>query len=152
MRVTLIFLSWLSQVDCNGASSRGSDATVAQRSLRWQRRVQMRGRHTSASWTALYYVVQGRSATSGNRKAIGIIETQRNRKGGPRHVSVHCEKVGRRHSSSVGGTSTGRYVNTFLRIYLPFTNCRSFQENTASSYFRKDVICSYNNIRNNNIK
>lgn len=107
------------QVNRHGASSRGSDATVAQRSLRRQRRVQVRGGHASAGWTALYHVVQGWPATSRDRKAVGITEAQRNRKGGPRHVSVHCEKVGRRYGSSIGGTSTRRYVNTFFGIRLP---------------------------------
>lgn len=124
-------LSWIkflvisllqSQVNRDGASTRGSDASVAQCSLRRQRRIQMRSWHASAGWTALYHVVQGRPATSRDRKAIGITEAQRNRKGGPRHVSVHCEKVGRRHGSSIGGTSTRRYVNTFFGICFPVTN------------------------------
>lgn len=104
------------QVNRDGASSRGSDASVTQRSPGRQRRVQVRGRHASASRTALYHVVQGRPATSRDRKAIGIVKAQRDRPGGPRHVSVHCATVGRRYSSSVGGTSTGRYVNISLGI------------------------------------
>jgi len=67
-------------------------------------------------------MVQGRPATSRNRKAIGITEAQRNWKGRPRHVSMHCEKVGRRYSSSISGTSTGRYVNTFSVFLLRITD------------------------------
>lgn len=104
------------QVNRDGASSRGSDASVAERSPGRQRRVQMRGRHTSTSRTALYHVVQGRPATSRDRKAIGIVKAQRDRPGGPGNVSMYCATVRGRYSSSVGGTSTGWYVNIFLRI------------------------------------
>lgn len=101
----------------------------------------MRGRHASAGRTALYHVVQGRPATSRDGKAIGITEAQRNRKGGPRHVSVHCEEVGGRYGSGIGGTSTGRYVNTFFGIRILVTNHECTRESYTSSNFREQTRC-----------